>query len=114
MDTDDYTRVRIAENQATFRDANERIEAAARELEIGGEVPFICECADAGCTEIVQLGLSVYAEVRRHERRFFTVPGHQRLSVESGAGTVVGEGRGYVLVDKVGIAGDVAAGRDPE
>lgn len=111
METDDRTRVRIAENQATFRDANERIEAAARELEIGGEVPFICECADAACTEIVQLRLGVYAEVRQHERRFFTVPGHERLSVETGAGTVVGERAGYVLVDKVGIAGEIAADR---
>jgi len=114
MDTDDLTQIRIAENQATFRRANEQIEAAASKLGIDGRVPFICECPDETCIEIVSLERTDYEKVRRHARRFFTAPGHERLSVESGAAEVAAERDGYVLVDKIGVAGEVAAERAPE
>ncbi|MDX6476852.1 MAG: hypothetical protein QOH95_2363 [Gaiellaceae bacterium] len=76
-----------------------------------GRVPFICECADRACTEIVRLSLEEYEELRRHPRRFFNAPGHEALSVEAGAGVVVGTEDGYVVVDKVDLAGDIAAAR---
>jgi hypothetical protein len=38
-----------AENEASFRDANERIRAAERELNPPLErVPYLCECDDVG------------------------------------------------------------------
>jgi hypothetical protein len=114
VDTDDLTQIRIAENQATFRRANEQIEAAATKLGIDGRVPFICECPDETCTEIVLLERSAYEEVRRHARRFFTAPGHERLSVDAGAAEVAGRQDGHVVVDKIGVAGEVAAGRSRE
>jgi len=108
METD-LTAVRIAENQSTFREANEKIEATADRMGLDGEVPFICECADRSCTEIVRLSLAAYAEVRAHSRRFFNAPGHEAMSVENGAGTVVAEREGYVVVEKIDVAGEVAA-----
>ena len=48
---------RIARNQATFREANERIGAAAGVYDVATPVPFICECADPACTEVVRLEL---------------------------------------------------------
>ena len=71
-------------------------------------MPFICECADTDCTDIVRLTLHQYENVRRHPRRLFAVPGHEPVAVEAGAGVLVEKAADYVLVDKIGAAGDVA------
>jgi hypothetical protein len=57
MAATDLTKERIAENQASFREANEKIEATAYTVELPGRVPFICECFDATCMEIIRLRL---------------------------------------------------------
>jgi hypothetical protein len=74
-------------------------------------VPFLCECADERCTEIVRLSLEGYEDVRSHPRRFFNAPGHEQLSVRAGAAVVVEKLPGYVLVEKINIAGKVAEQR---
>jgi len=114
METGALTQTRIAENQATFREANERIESTADAIHLDVDIPFICECAEETCTQLVPLSLEAYEEIRAHPRRFFNAPGHEELSVENGAGVVVARKEGYVLVDKVGIAGEVAAERHGE
>jgi hypothetical protein len=111
MGSDRETLVRIAHNQSLFREANERIEATAEGMGLLDPIPFVCECADPGCTEIVRLSLDDYETVRTHGRRFFVVPGHQVLSLQHGAGEVVGETPEFVLVDKIGVAGEVAEER---
>jgi|1186.fasta_scaffold154180_3 hypothetical protein len=108
METEDLTQERIAINQSRFREANERIELAADKMQLVGPVPFICECANRACAEIVRLSIEGYEEVRDNPRLFFTAPGHEQLALNAGAGVVVGEGDGYVLVEKVGVAGQVA------
>jgi hypothetical protein len=108
---DDLTKVRIAENQSRFREANERIELAAENMGILGAIPFICECPRRECSEIASLSLDEYEEIRQHPRRFFTVPGHQDRAVETGAGSEVARNARYATVDKVGIAGEVARER---
>ncbi len=102
------TQERIALNQSTFREANERIEAAADKMALVGPVPFICECAERSCMEIVQLTLEVYEAVRQFPRRFFTAPGHQEIAVEAHAAVVIEKTSGYVIVEKIGEAGEVA------
>ena len=114
IDAQDLTHERIAENQSTFRELNERIESAAEKMELGGLVPFICECADRTCTEIVRLALSDYEALRAHPRRFFTAPHHEAPSIESGAAVVIRNGSGYVIVDKIDVAGAVAEERYEE
>jgi hypothetical protein len=109
MDGRDLTQERIALNQSLVREANERIERAAEKMDLFGAIPFICECAAEDCMEIVRLTFDGYDEIRRDPRLFFCVPGHEALAVETGAGSVVGEGDGYVLVEKIGVAGQVAA-----
>jgi hypothetical protein len=106
---EDLTLVRIAQNQAAFREANEKIELAAERVPLFGPVPFICECADTACTEIVRLDLDEYEEVRTVPQRFVVAPGHEEIAVSAGAGVAVAYRAGYVIVDKVGIAGEVAA-----
>jgi hypothetical protein len=104
----DLTPERIALNQIAFRQANEQIEAAADRMGLIGRVPFICECADPSCTEIVRLSNEAYEEVRQHPRRFFTAPGHQTIAVEAGAATLVEEHKTNVIVEKIGVAGEIA------
>jgi hypothetical protein len=40
---------RVAENEARFREANEEINALAERADLP-RIPFVCECADLGCT----------------------------------------------------------------
>jgi hypothetical protein len=101
---------RIARNQATFREANERIGAAAGVYAFELPVPFICECADPTCAEIVQLALSQYEEVRADSRYFLNVPGHQTAA--QGATAVVAEREGYVISEKTGHAGEIVESLD--
>jgi hypothetical protein len=110
---DRLTEERIARNDATFREANERIEAVADEHGFGDPVPFICECAELRCTELIQLPIEEYRYVRTNPRWFINVPGHQVAM--QGAGSVVEERDGYLIVEKEGHAGEVAEelARDP-
>lgn len=101
---------RVALNDAAFRDANERIGAAAGVYDVQTPIPFICECADPNCTEVVTLDLDQYEEIRADSRRFFNIPGHEAAS--QGAAVVVTERDGYVIVEKTGRAGDVAEALD--
>lgn len=109
-DMDRSLEERIARNDATFREANERINAAAGAYDMEGPVPFLCECADPTCVEIVRLELDQYEEIRADSRHFLNVPGHQRAA--QGAAVVVAERDGYVIVEKIGHAGDVVEGLD--
>jgi hypothetical protein len=109
MDAGDLTATRIAENESLFRSANEKIEATAESIGLYQDpVPFICECSDVGCTEIVRLRLHVYEELRARPERFFCVPGHQAAAVAAGAAAVVDDVDGVRIVDKVGVAANVA------
>jgi hypothetical protein len=98
----------IAATQTTFREANERIEAAADEMGLVGPIPFICECADATCFEIVRLTMLQYEEVREHPRRFFSVAEHETAAVAAGASEVAFVSLHHVLLDKIGVAGEIA------
>jgi hypothetical protein len=101
---------RIARNDAAFRRANERISAAAETYGVDIPVPFVCECADPECSEVVRLKLEAYEEIRTDSRRFFHVPGHR--DAEGTAGVVVAERDGYVIVEKTGHAAEIAEALD--
>jgi hypothetical protein len=104
------TAERVGKNEAIFREANERIEqqAATAPMEL---VPFICECADPGCTAIVRMTLGEYEQIRSDGRSFLNVPGHEANAL--GHSEVVRRGDGYVVVEKIGRAAEVAEERDP-
>jgi hypothetical protein len=108
---DDQTQRRMAENEAAFRDANERIEARAEELDFQQPIPFLCECGEPSCHEIVRLAFDQYAEVRRDPTRFFVLPSHE--SVAQAAGQVLDRRDGYSIVEKTGVAAEVAEQRNP-
>ena len=101
---------RIGRNNATFREANERISAAAGSYGVDMAIPFICECSDPACSRIVRLRLEQYEEVRADPRHFLNMPGHEVAS--QGAAVVVAERDGYSIVEKIGLAGEIAEALD--
>ena len=97
MDTNrPVTANRKLQNELIFRDANERIKRAenAMELEIP-EAPFICECWQQDCRQIVLLTPEEYELVRTHARRFFIAPGHA-----SGDAEIVERSERFWVLDK--------------
>ena len=96
---------RIARNDAIFRDANEGISDAAGELDISGNIPFLCECADEACREIVPLTRDEYRKVRSDTTLFVNAIGHETAAQEWGE--VVARFDGHVIVRKLGRAAEV-------
>ena len=82
-------------NEGIFREANERIAESARNLSLSGPAPFLCECEDGHCTELIPLELAEYEAARSHPERFFTAPGHSISSAQ-----VVEENDRFQLIDK--------------
>jgi hypothetical protein len=67
--------VRQAKNQALFREVNDRIAELAERFQ-DGEIVIICECANTGCLERIQVALEEYARVRERSDWFVITPGH--------------------------------------
>lgn len=97
---------RIARNDAIFREANEAIADFAEKLGADGPIPFVCECAEPECNKIVPLSRGEYEEVRSDPRLFVNAVGHHVAA--QGWAKVVAERDGYVIVRKIGRAGEVA------
>jgi hypothetical protein len=93
---------RAARNETAFRDANEQIDGKRRELGLELATPFLCECEDETCTNLVRLTPSEYEHARSEPRRFIVYRGHQRRD------SVVEESVEYVLVEKSGTGGEIA------
>jgi hypothetical protein len=91
---------RLGENEALFREVNERIAGVAEEfLEIGARdtpVEFNCECGAADCTEPMSMTLVEYEALRAEPTRFAVVPGHEVPDVER----VVDRRPKYLVVEK--------------
>jgi hypothetical protein len=87
--------VRIAKTESLFRDVNERIAEAAQRFD-SQNAEFVCECADAECTDRVSAPLDDYERAREDPTRFLLLPGHEDTRVER----VVRARRGYAIVEK--------------
>lgn len=101
---------RLAQNEALFRDVNERIEELAKGH---GGAPlayeFLCECSNIDCTFRVELTLGDYEAVRAHGSRFIVLPEHVFPEVEH----VAERHEGYWVVEKGGEAADFVEELDP-
>ncbi len=103
---------RVALNDATFRVANEAVRARAAELEVdGGPRPVICECADRGCTQVLLIEPDAYEQIRSDGTRFLHAVGHETADGEHVR--VVERHESYVVVEKLGRAGEIARAVDP-
>jgi hypothetical protein len=115
MQNVDVTADRVARNQATFRDANEKIQAAAGRIGLEGEpVPFLCECPQRECTEIARLTLDDYETVRGRSTWFLVLPGHEFCEVDGTTVARIAEHRErFTIMEKVGEAAEIVAELDP-
>jgi hypothetical protein len=104
----DVRRVRAAQNQSLFRDSNERTNA--REWAVDSlQASFVCECLDLNCTQRILLSREEYEGLRESPTRFAVLHGHELQDVE----VVVDKTARYVVVQKLGVAADVAEQLDP-
>jgi hypothetical protein len=104
---------RVARNDAAFREANENINDVAKSFDLDDEqvLPVICECADASCSEIVQLTPAEYETVRREPTHFINAHGHSRNA--GPWAQVIQQSERYSVVEKVGQAAEIVAELDP-
>ncbi len=84
------------ENEAVFRAANENLKANLVSLDELERVPFICECSDGDCLQVVEVPLATYEDVRARPNDFLLRAGHENPSDER----VVARYDGYVVVEK--------------
>lgn len=100
---------RFARNEALFREVNERIADVSSSYELGDRLEFLCECGTDGCLDAISVVRADYERVRSEPDRFVVVTGHENLEIER----VVERHDGFVVVQKVGEAGEIAEETDP-
>jgi hypothetical protein len=99
----------IGQAQVACRAENEAIQASADRLTLVSAIPFVCECPESDCAEIVRLSFDEYEAIRQYPRRFFNISGHEAASVEAGAERIVAVVGDLTVVEKLGVAGELAA-----
>ena len=101
---------RAARNEALFREVNENIARLEERHGATTEPVFLCECANADCTDHLSVAADVYTRVREQPRLFLLAPGHEDPQLER----VVERHRDYLIVEKTGAAGEVAEQTQPD
>jgi len=99
---------RFGENQSLFRAVNERVESISDNGANRSPVSFLCECANTDCDNQIDLSLDEYEAIRHDSTHFFVLHDHVFPDVEA----VVEERASYVIVEKFGQDGRVAAATD--
>jgi hypothetical protein len=103
---------RKGENEAWFRELNERLEDRALERQSpdgADEFQIVCECAREECAVRITISVDEYERVRSNPTAFIVVTGHDEPDVER----VVEAEPGHEIIEKFGGAGLVAQAEDP-
>jgi hypothetical protein len=101
---------RVARNEATSREINEKIEDAHQEESPGSEIRVVCECGLETCDRVAAITLAEYQQLRSDPRQFVVVRDHVIEDVER----VVSETDRFVVVAKrEGAPAAVATDEDP-
>jgi hypothetical protein len=87
---------RLAQNEITFRELNERHAHADQGLPAPEQIALICECSDRACTRVLTMPFGEYEWLRQNPWRFVVLPGHEAPAVEN----VAERFDGYVIVEK--------------
>ncbi len=98
---------RLAQNQALYRRVNESLEELNTSFSFVTPYPdFVCECANTGCNEPIQLDLKEYESIRANPLRFavYPDPSHVYPDVE----TTVEHNDRYWVVEKQRTGAEVA------
>ena len=98
-----------AANESIFRRANEQIEKKAKVLHFDERrTPYICECDDLSCTDVVSLRHAEYEAVRKSSKQFVVIPGH-----DSPPDKIIEEHEGFNIIEKTGEEGEIVQAQDP-
>ena len=100
---------RVANNEAIFRAANERMAGWEERHAASATEIYYCECADIECRDRVELGKADYERIRSNSRHFVIVPGHEVPDIE----TVIEENDGWSIIEKPDEVADIVEGTDP-
>jgi hypothetical protein len=101
---------RLAQNEALFREVNEKVQAIASVHGDDDHVyEFYCECANADCSMQVAATIAEYEAVRAYPTRFLVVPEHWFPEVE----TVAEKSDTWWVIEKHGEAGRFVEHLDP-
>ncbi|MEN3340869.1 MAG: hypothetical protein V7644_273 [Actinomycetota bacterium] len=93
----DHRLRRVGENQALFRQVNERISDLNESFAaVSDDFTVACECGDLWCTEQITVCREVYEHVRANANYFILKPGHQAADVE----LVIENRKDFVIVAK--------------
>ena len=96
-------------SHAAFREVNNQIAKLSGSGIDTSHRLFVCECADTGCAEALEITEAEYEAVRADGARFVVVPGHHLPGAER---VVDGNGR-FLVVETLGdSAAVVLAGRE--
>jgi hypothetical protein len=78
-----WRKQRIAANEHSFREINDRLAAELRQVRHLPEyVDFVCECGSRSCDARMTLTLEEYERVRADSETFAVLPGHVFPDVE--------------------------------
>lgn len=102
---------RITQNEALYREVNERLKELGTSFSLVSETTdFVCECGLLSCVEPISMTLESYEHVRSEPHWFAVKEGHEIPDVE----TVVERHDGWSLVEKhLGGPAELAAETDP-
>jgi hypothetical protein len=87
---------RLAQNEISFREANERTAHAAGNAAPPDLIELVCECSDRACTRVLTMPFAEYEWLRQNPWRFVVLPGHEAPAVER----VAELHDGYAIVEK--------------
>jgi hypothetical protein len=94
---DDLRKRRIVKNEQAFRDYNDRRVAFEEQTADADElVPFVCECGDPACIEVLDVTVDGFMDAHSAPNRFTVKPGHVIGQVER----VAEQHDGYWVVEK--------------
>jgi hypothetical protein len=103
---------RTGENEALFREVNERLKERKQD-DSAWTAPsqWVCECAEETCTERIEMSPREYEQLRANPTHFAVVPDQQHVSLD--VERIVEKREQYWVVEKVGEAAETAEETDP-
>lgn len=105
----DATEQRAGLNESAFRRVNESIRRGVGLKNSSHAIAIVCECARLGCSDVLEVEVGAYEQVRLDPTRFVISHGHEVPDVEQ----VIERTAGYAVVQKLGAAAEVAEENDP-
>jgi len=92
-----------------MREVNEAIESGFAPAAEDEHVRMRCECGAPDCNSLINVRVADYEHIRENPRLFILAHGHHQPEVER----IVARTVDWVVVEKVGRAGEIAERTDP-